>query len=101
MKRQHQDGKQVHAYTYSTFGAGKIATVDSMAVPAQAVHGESHMQHQERGLHAGEGLSPNWPARSGILGSLSKAADLVLYVAGSPAAVERRARRIGHRTAAL
>ncbi|CAL8461993.1 g1524 [Coccomyxa elongata] len=80
---------------------GKRATVESLALPAQPVHGESHMQHQERGLHAGDRLSPDEPARSGVLASLSKAADLVLYVAGSPAAMERRARRIGHRTAAL
>ncbi|BDA41283.1 hypothetical protein COCOBI_02-0630 [Coccomyxa sp. Obi] len=77
---------------------GNRATVESLALP---VNGESHMQHQERGSIAGEGLSADGPTRGGVLGSLSKAADLMLYVAGSPAAVERRAKRMGHRTPAL
>lgn len=75
--------------------------MESLALPAQPVNGESHMQHQERGSSTGEGLSPGGPAQRGVLGSLSRAADLVLYVAGSPAAVERRARRMGNRTAVI
>ncbi len=72
--------------------------MESLALPVTA---ESQMRHQERGSFAGGGMSPDASARSGVLGSLSWAADLVLYVAGSPAAVERRAKRMGNRTPLL
>ncbi len=70
-------------------------------MPAALPHRDPSELHQDQQKLEARRPSAARPRGSGIFGSLSRAANLVLYVAGSPAAVERRAREMGHRTAAL
>lgn len=82
---------------------GSRVTAEALALPAALPHRNPSELHQDRQKLEAEARRPSAarPKGSGIFGSLSRAANLVLYVAGSPAAVERRAREMGHRTAAL
>ena len=83
--------------------AGSRVTPEALALPAALPHRDPSKLHQDQQELESEARKPSAakPKGSGIFGSLSRAANLVLYVAGSPAAVERRAREMGHRTAGL
>jgi hypothetical protein len=74
------------------------ASVDALAMPAELLPTVYDKQQHDRSAIK-RGRTADMPRGGGIFGSLSKAANLVLYVAGSPAAVERRAREMGDSTA--
>lgn len=65
--------------------AGQVRA-ESLALPSALSEPELKEERAEK---------PQQKRRGGLFGSLFKAADLVLYVAGSPAAIERRAQALG------